>query len=283
MYEDKKVEVNWGGVVKGCLGLFGVMVLFGVLLSIKTISPTEVAVVTQFGQTRGVQKEGVRLALFEGLTIYDKKAKTVTQKFDAGSKNGQYVYVTVAFNYSLKSDKVAELYSNIGNQQDLEDKLVTPTLQDVIKVATAQFTAEEILPKQNDFRDLAKKAVYERVNQDYITINDLSITNIDFTPEYNAAIEQKQIAQQNSEKNKFELEQQKNQSQVNLDKAKLDADTKRVAAQGDADAQNILRQSLTPEILAKMQIDKEMAAISKWNGVLPTTNAAGSVPFINLK
>ena len=235
--------------LRGCIGCFAVVVvmllvasLFG--LGITTVNPGQAAITTRFGKMGDNSLgEGFYVKPFTKFTKYDLKTNQVKMNaIDAGSKDGQFVYVDVNFTYSLKSEKLTELYSNVGNQDNLLVKFIEPTLRDTIKQVTAQYGANTILPSQAKFREDIQKLISERMNQEYLTIGDLQITNIDFTPEYNAAIEQKQIAQQNAEKAKFELEK----------------------TQTQAKQQAALQESLTAEILQKMWIEK-------WNGILPTS------------
>ncbi len=245
--------------------LFGtILIILAVIVisSIKTIQPGEAAVATKFGELNGVRNEGMYLALFEGYTIYDLKAKRIDGHHEAGSKNGQFIFVDAAFSYNLESTKLQQLFSEVGSQTDVEQKFIHPVLADVIKEVTAQYSADEILPKQAEFRLAIENAIKERMNQEYIIIGDLQITNIDFTAEYNQAIELKQIAQQDAQK-----------AQYKLDQTKVEAQAQVVQAQAQADAQKLLQQTLTPEILQKLYFEK-------WNGVLPTTLTGSDSSFL---
>ena len=103
----------------------------------------------------------------------------------------------------------------------------------------------------------------ERVKEYGINSVAVSINNFDFSESYNQAIEKKAVAEQ-------EVETSKNQ----LEKAKIDAEKKKVEAQGEAEANTLLEQSLTDQIIAQQFIEK-------WNGQLPTTMTGDAIPFIN--
>ena len=79
----------------------------------------------------------------------------------------------------------------------------------------------------------------------------------DFSEDFNNAIEQKQVAQQN------------------LERAKIEAETARTQAKGQSDAQKILKDTgaLSPEYL-------QFLGLQKWNGILPY--ATNGLPFINI-
>jgi regulator of protease activity HflC (stomatin/prohibitin superfamily) len=89
--------------------------------------------------------------------------------------------------------------------------------------------------------------------------------NFDFSPEFNAAIEAKQVAQQQVETAKQKLAQ-----------AQVDAQTVLAQAKGQADAQAMLNSSgaLTEAYLRYL-------ALTKWNGILPSV-VGGAIPFIDV-
>ena len=92
-----------------------------------------------------------------------------------------------------------------------------------------------------------------------VIIEDFNLTDFSFSEEYTKAIEEKQVAEQN------------------LEKAKLEAETKITKAKGESDANALLEKTLTKEILTEKFIEK-------WNGELPDTYAGDDVMGIfNLK
>lgn len=231
----------------GCITvvLVPLVVIFLVIafFSIKTVSPGQVATVTRFGiLDKEVRKEGVYLALFEGYTYYNLKSRTIESTETAGSQDAQNVSVRTAFIYSLQSDKVSDLYKNVGSQEELENNRIRPVISQAIKEATARFKAEELLPRQAEFKAIALELVKTQLNSEYISIQDVVIVDVDFSEQYNAAIEAKQVSEQRARQQEFELERER----IIVEQQKLQ------------------QQTLTPEILRARFIDK-------WNGVLPQT------------
>lgn len=253
------------GYIAIILGMVIVIMLICVVLSIKTIIPGEAAVAVKFGELNGVRNEGVHLALFEGYTIYNLKTNKLEGEHETGSSDGQFIYVDTAFTYTLKSDKLPELYSKVGTQLDLENKFIIPVIRDITYQVAAGYATDEILPKQGEFRSQILEEIKVRMNQDYINVVDLQITDIDFKPEYNTVLEQKQIAEQNAIKDRQVAEQ-------DLERKKVELESTRI----EAEKQKLLIQSLTPELLQKMWIEK-------WNGTLPTTVAGDSDVLLPLK
>jgi regulator of protease activity HflC (stomatin/prohibitin superfamily) len=99
---------------------------------------------------------------------------------------------------------------------------------------------------------------------------ELSITDFEFSPEFNRAIEQKQTAEQLALKAKRDL-----------DRIKVEAQQKIAIAQAEAEALRIQRQAVSPELVRLREVEAQMKAIEKWDGKLPNVTG-GAVPFISI-
>lgn len=242
-------------ILLNSLGMLGMVIVILLVLicipSIVTVSPTQRAVITRFGTLSGTTlTQGTFFEPFANLVYYDLNAQTLQSTETAGSKDAQNVSVKVNFTYYLNSDKVIDLYKNVGTLATLNSNFLTPTISQAVKQATAQFGAQELLPRQADFQAEVLKDVMAQVDQTYIKIGSVTIVDVNFSDAYNKAIEDKQVAQQNAEKAQYDLQ----------------------TAQLQAKQQEALQQSLTPAILQKMALDK-------WNGVLPATMTGNDTIF----
>jgi regulator of protease activity HflC (stomatin/prohibitin superfamily) len=191
--------------------------------------------------------------------------RTQKDQVDAGaaSKDLQTVTSTIAVNYILDGQHAVDVYQNLGkNYQDL---VIAPAIQNVFKATTSQYTAEQLITERNEVRIAAEQALTEQLAPYHIIVQNFNIINFDFSPEFNAAIEAKQVAQQQVETAKQLLA-----------KAQIDAQTMVTAAQGQADAQKAIANTggLTAEYL-------QWKALDKWNGVLPMVTG-GVTPFIDI-
>lgn len=217
-----------------------------------------VGVITRLGAVNRVVTPGfvAKIPLIE--YIHPMETRTQKEQADASSasKDLQEVKATIALNYHLRGEKAVEVYQNIGT--DYKVRVIDPAMQEAFKATTAKFTAEELIGKRELVKQDALKELKERLSVYNIVVDNFNIVNFDFSIEFNQAIEQKQVAQQN------------------LERAKLEAQTALTQAQGQANAQKALKDtgSLSPEYL-------EFLALQKWNGILPTVTG-NSVPFINI-
>lgn len=134
-----------------------------------------------------------------------------------------------------------------------------------MKAATANKTAEEIITKRNDLKQEIDNNLKDRLANYSILIDDVSLVDFTFSPEFSKAIESKQIAEQEAKQAEF----------IAL-KASKEAVGEVNRARGQAEAQRLQRQTLTKELLQKQ-------AIEKWDGRFPTVMSGnGALPLINI-
>lgn len=232
--------------------------------SVTVVPAGSVGVITRFGAVNRVFNPGLswRVPLVEGYVEMDVRTLKDQVDVSAASKDLQAVTSTIAVNYHLDGRYAADVYQNVGTSY--ADVLIAPAVQNIFKATTAQFTAEELITKREQVRVEAEQALTDQLASYHVIVENFNIVDFSFSPEFNAAIEQKQVAQQQVETAKQLLA-----------KAQVEADTARTVAQGQADAIKILQNSgsLSPEYL-------QWLAINKWDGRLPY--ATSGMPFINL-
>lgn len=246
---------NIAKLIGAGVGVFVLLVLL--ISSIAIVGAGSVGVITRFGAVNRVVNPGLnyKLPLVEGITILETRTQKEQVDAQAASKDLQEVKSTIALNYHLRAEKAVVVYQNIGSEY--KERIIDPAIQEAFKATTAKFTATELITKREKVKQDALKHLKGRLSIFNVVVDDFNIVNFDFSDDFNRAIEQKQVAQQNFEK------------------AKIEATTATTQAQGQADAQKILKDSgsLTSEYL-------QFLAVQKWDGKLP--NATAGTPFINI-
>ena len=196
------------------------------------------------------------------IQVYETPASAV-------SKDLQTVSSKIAVNYRLVSNMSAQMYQNVGT--DYQTVLITPVVQECMKAATAKYTAEELITKRTAVGDEVKATLDEKLNDYGIYIEKFNIVNFDFTEEFNAAIEAKQVAEQNLIKTQTEQKQQiviaEAEAKKKVISANAEADAIRAKAEAQADANKQIAASLSENVLIYNQIDK-------WDGVLPKVQSS---------
>jgi regulator of protease activity HflC (stomatin/prohibitin superfamily) len=240
--------------------------LFFMIFCFRTVGAGQVGIITRFGEVNRVQTSGIALKLpypIERLEKMETRVQKEEQDSTAATSDLQDVTGKLALNYALDNATALRVYKELG--KDYKDRVVTPAVQESFKAATAGFTAQELITKRPEVKAKAYEAIRDRLDKYGIRVVDLNIVNFSFSTAFNQAIEAVQVANQNVAKARQELET-----------TKVEAEKSIAAANGQAEAQRLQQQTLTPELLQKYTIDAQNRAIDKWNGVLPTTNAGGN-------
>jgi regulator of protease activity HflC (stomatin/prohibitin superfamily) len=239
------------------LGISALLIIIPGIGAWTTVDAGHVGVVTIFGAVERVVNPGLilKIPLIEG--VYSMETRTQKEQVEAlaASKDLQQVTSTIALNFHLRGEKAVDVYQNIG--EDYIDRIIAPAAQEAFKSTTSQFTASDLIGKREEVKQIAFTELKDRLGKYDIVMDDFNIVNFAFSDAFNAAIEQKTIAEQNKEK------------------AQIDAQTAVIQAQGQADAQKALKNSgsLSAEYL-------QFLAIEKWDGKLPS--ATNGVPFIQI-
>lgn len=239
--------------VVGALALIALITLFS---SMRSIGTGEVGVVTRYGKVTGRElSEGLAFVAPWGVnnvTTYDVKTqKEQVDNIAAASKDLQDVKGTVVLNYQLNRSDVSRIHQTIG--KEYKDKLIFPALNEVFKATTSQYTAQELITRRPEVKEEIVRGLRDRLKKYGIEVQDVSLTNFEFSKAFNDAIEAVQIANQKVA-----------QAQQELAQAKIDAEKQVTQAQAAADSQRLQQQTLTAQLLYKQWIEK-------WNGQLPTT------------
>jgi regulator of protease activity HflC (stomatin/prohibitin superfamily) len=194
------------------------------------------------------------------------------KEIDASSKEYQMVKMTGMMNFHIDPAYVNDLYQKVG--LDFADKVIDPAFNDFVKEVVPTYPIGEILPKREEIRQRAMKKLGDNLSRYHIIVDDIYFANIRFSPEYEGAIEAKQVAQQQVETQKQVLAQREIEAQQKVATAKGEAESILVVAQGQAKANDALSRSISPILV-------QYKGIEKWNGILPQVSG-GAVPFINL-
>jgi prohibitin 1 len=194
------------------------------------------------------------------------------KEIDASSKEYQMVKMTGMMNFHIDPAYVNDLYQKVG--LDFADKVIDPAFNDFVKEVVPTYPIGEILPKREEIRQRAMKKLGDNLSRYHIIVDDIYFANIRFSPEYEKAVEAKQVAQQQVETQKQVLAQREIEAQQKVATAKGEAESILVVAQGQAKANDALSRSISPILV-------QYKGIEKWNGILPQVSG-GAVPFVDL-
>lgn len=257
------------GPLLGLVGLLCIVVgVFGATFI--TIPAGNRGVLLQFNAVQGVLSDGPHFItpFIQSVEVVEVRTQKETADAAAASKDLQMVQTKVAINFHIDPSGVGKLFQSVG--RDFATRIIDPATQETVKAVVANYTAEELINRRSEVKTQIDSALGDRLKAYNIIVEQggVSLTNFEFSAEFNKAIEQKQVAQQSAEQQKYVLQ-----------KAKLEADTAIATAKGRAEAAQLEAAALNAQgggkVLAK-------AWIEKWDGHLPTVASGGGM-IIDLK
>ena len=254
--------------------LLAIIVIFLIITffnSFKTIPTGFVGVKTRFGQVQDTMlNEGLNLKVpfIEKIVLMDCRTQKTEYTMEASSKDLQKISnFKIAINYNITNDTANKLYRSVG--VDYKSIIVEPAIQEAMKATVANYTAEELITKRNEVSEFALNKLSPKLQENGITLTSLNILDLSFSEEFDTAVEQKQIVEQETQKAQYELEKARVENQKKIENAQADAEV--MAAQNAQITDNYLRLK---------EIENQKAMIEKWNGQLPTTMTGSDVSSI---
>lgn len=236
----KQANLGGGGFRKLLYIVIGFFLLIVFFSTFKTVPAGHRAVVfNNITGGLGARGEGLTLLIpfTQTATIYDVRTATYTMSkmthegqiqgddsVQALTSDGQEVAVDVSILYHPDPNKIVLLHREIG--PDYEAKIVRPSGRSVTRTSVSKYAVIDVYgAKRSEIQNEVQTELKALFDKSYLILDSLLVRNVDFSPEFKKAIELKQIAQQESERKKYELE-----------KEKIEKERKIVAAEGDAEA-----------------------------------------------
>ena len=123
---------------------------------------------------------------------------------ETNTKDMQQVVIVVRILFRPVEQELATILLDLG--PDYSQRLLPQISQEVLKTTAAQYTAEQLISLREKISKEVREVLQKRALENNIIIDDVSLTDMQFGSDFMDAIEQKQVAQQNAEKEKFNVE-----------------------------------------------------------------------------
>jgi len=241
-----------------------------------------------------VIKEGFNFSInpMADLIIYNVKAKQLEMSGTNGAdtpeiindsavtiltKDNLQIPVDITVLYKLKDECAPHIRKEFGVETIWDNKVVVPVTRDVVRgVIGKDADVYKLNQNREQYSEDIKRELGERVNaaikKECVTFEMVSIRDIKLPPQLMESIMKKNQMQEESLR--AELEIKKAEAEAKIEVAK---------AEGTAKAQLALAKSITLEMIKWRALEIEQQAVQKWDGKLPTTNAGGTIPFLQVK
>jgi regulator of protease activity HflC (stomatin/prohibitin superfamily) len=156
----------------------------------------------------------------------------------ARTSDGQEIFLDASVIYAIDPEQVIKVH--IDWQTRYTDELVRPLARGIVRDAVSQFGVEEVVStKRFELQQFITENMAASLAQNGLTLTDFVLRNIQFSPEYAASVEQKQIAEQQAQQAAFVVEQRRQEADQAREIAKGQRDASITIAEGNAEARLI--------------------------------------------
>jgi regulator of protease activity HflC (stomatin/prohibitin superfamily) len=217
------------------------------------LNPGQAGVISILGKARdGVLLEGIHFKppLVSAVDTYDLTVQKFEVPGQSSTKDLQDLSARFAINFRLDPIQVVEIRRKQGTLANIVSNIIAPQTQESFKIAAARRTVEEAITKRNELKQDFDDALSERLEKYGIIVLDTSVVDLDFSPEFAKAVEEKQIAEQRSKRAVYVAQEAEQTAQADINRAT-----------GRAEAQRLLAETLKAEG-GQLVLQKE--AIQAW-------------------
>jgi regulator of protease activity HflC (stomatin/prohibitin superfamily) len=215
-----------------------------------------------------VKEMEVRTRNYTMSNVADEGQKRGDDSISVISSDGLTVKLDATVFYALQLARLPEIYRTIG--PDVEERIVRSEIRASLRDAAASLSATELYTsKRQSFVDQVSKTLKASFEKRGITLEQMLLRNVILPDQITKSINDKISADQDAQKMAFVLQ-----------KEKQEAERKRIEAEGQAKAQQIVSQSLTPQIIEYQRIQALRDIGAKGNLII--TPMGGATPMIQV-
>ena len=264
MENDDMFDVFLSVICTAILWIIGLIFVFG---SWFTVAEGERAILTTFGKaSNNIYEAGlhVKWPIIQDIKRFDVKTIRDDYKTETYTKDIQTARITVSYSYNLISNDIVETYKTYGNQW--QERILYPNLEQAVKAEVGTWNADQMIANRDKVASNILASLQARmIEHNYpVSITNFQMINIDYSDQFESAIEKKVVAEQAA------LEEANHTKQIEQ-KAKQQV----IAAEAEARSMKIRATALAnnPKLV-------NYEFVQKWDGKLPQIMTSDSMPIL---
>ena len=273
------------------IAVVGAVLIAAAVSSYTSISAGHVGVVKRFDAVTGVRFEpGLhwKLPFVEKVEVIDVRIASVNAGVNAGSGDQQEVRARVSVQYFLNPVVTPTMVEGLGDRKVLESVILANAIQESVKAVIAKYTAGQLLTQRPEVKiginqtveSYIKIALTEKKLDGLVRIANISINDIDFSDEFNRAIEAKVKAQQQAQQALAAKMKRITNAEAQAAEVKLAAEARAYKVTKEAEARAGAIEAEGAALRANPGI-VQLRIAESWNGHLPKINS-GVLPMLDL-
>jgi len=195
--------------------------------------------------------------------IYDIRVRPKQIQTTTGTKDLQMVTVHCRMLFKPDVEHLPTIHKRLGPEYD---ERVLPSIgNEVLKATIAQYNAEQLLTQRERVSKEIREAIVERAKKFNILLEDVSIVHLNYGKEFAKAIEEKQVAEQEAERQKFVVQMAEQERQATV-----------IRSEGEAEAATLISQALKEHGSGLVEVRRIDAA----KDIAETLSKSGNVMYL---
>ena len=198
----------------------------------------------------------------------------VNEEMGFNSKEGMEIFVDVSLSYAIEAAKAPDFYVKyrLADMESFTHGILRDVVRNSLNEVASTYVVEDIYgEKKAEFLSKVRAKIEQKMSPVGVSVQQFGFIGAPRVPTVIAtAITAKAPAIQQAERARNELATTQAEAAKKIAEAEGDAKSLVTRAQGEADANSIRQNSLTPQLLELRRIENNRALIDKWNGQLPT-------------
>merc|ERR1712137_300066 len=164
--------------------------------------------------------------------MYDIKLRPKLIQTTTGTKDLQTVTIHCRMLFKPDIPGLPTIHKSLG--PDYDERVLPSIANEVMKATIAQYNAEQLLTHREHVSREIREAIVQRAQQFNILMDDVSITHLTYGKEFAKAIEEKQVAEQEAERQKFIVQRSDQERQATV-----------IRSEGEAEAAKMISEAIS--------------------------------------